>query len=612
MRSAWRFPIRFKILITLLSVITVVVGLITFTMASLFHTDKTAYIHDLTSVIALHTAEEARSLLVGYQERLQVFSRIIYEESLSQEQKGELLKRLFEDFKEFVAVSIYEGGREKVTIYDAKMLENTGLTKEDFIEFRKEHPLPVKRIQDGEVFIENSTLSDKLPTLTIALSQPTPAGGEAAVAAAVVRLESLLRLASRSEVFETFLLDSKGILLAHTDPGRVASRVPVDWIPELKGLKEGRTLGTTLEYAHDGIEMVGGFARVQFSGLLAGVQIPKTAVYLTARSLLNNLIVVSFGLLILSALLSLFWSRRITRPLEGLSQAAQVVAKGKFDIYIEPSSRDEIGDLAASFNQMASELKTREEALTAAQAALVQSEKMAAFGQLGAGIAHEVKNPLAGILGYAQLTLRKLEPESPMHKNLKVIEKETKRCKNIIDNLMKFARQEKTVREPMEVNRVVEDAAAIVDHQLSINQVRLEKDLAENLPSILGNANQIQQVLMNLMINAQQAMNGKPGQVCLKTSLPDPDHVEIRISDTGPGMPPEVQAKIFEPFFTTKAAGKGTGLGLSVTYGIIKDHKGEIRVKSEPGQGATFIISLPVMAMAEANTASKDPPWSDP
>ena len=141
---------------------------------------------------------------------------------------------------------------------------------------------------------------------------------------------------------------------------------------------------------------------------------------------------------------------------------------------------------------------------------------------------------------------------------------------------------------------MVEDAITIIDHQLGINGVRLEKDLEEGLPSIQGNGNQLQQVLMNLMINGQQAMNGKPGTIQIITKSVN-SSVEIRVTDTGPGIPKEIQSKLFEPFFTTKPAGQGTGLGLSVTYGIIKDHKGKIGIESREGEGATFVITLPVI-----------------
>src|SRR5207249_1022213 len=184
------------------------------------------------------------------------------------------------------------------------------------------------------------------------------------------------------------------------------------------------------------------------------------------------------ALLSAAALAGLIWSRRFTRPLERLSKATRQIARGMFDVQVKVTSGDEIGTLGSSFNQMASELRFRETALREAQAQVLQAEKLAAVGQLGAGIAHEVKNPLAGILGCAQLSLRKAPPGSPLETNLRLIEKETKRCKTIIDNLLRFARQEQAVREPIEINRIIEDAVAIVRHQLELRQIKVRKDLA--------------------------------------------------------------------------------------------------------------------------------------
>ncbi|MEE8553477.1 MAG: ATP-binding protein [Desulfobacterales bacterium] len=598
-----RFPIRFKILISLLLVITAVVSIITFTMANLFHTDKSAYVHDLTSEMAVHTAAETRALLVGYRERLQVFTRFMFDRDLLRDQKTKLLKQLFEDFHEFVAITIYAKGAELTTVYDAKTLKSAGLTKDSLLAYRKDHPLPLDLVESGEVFTVNSTLSDKLPTFTLAISHKTQdVGGKNAVVAAVIRLDGLLRLARRSKVFTTFIVDFKGNTLAHTDPQKVIRHKQVKWISEIKGLQGQRSHGRTLEYVQDGVEMVGGLAQTDFSSLLAGVQIPKAAAYLTARELLNNLIFVSLVLLLVSAAIGLFGSRLITRPLDRLANATKEIAKGKFDIKIESSSRDEINDLSLSFNQMATELNSREKALKGAQAALVQSEKMAAFGQLGAGIAHEIKNPLAGILGLTQLSLRKAEQDDPIYKNLSIIEKETNRCTAIIQNLLKFARQEKVAFEPVNINQVAQDAAAIVEHQLELHKVKLKKNFASSLPMISGNANQIQQVLLNLMINAQQAMEGRPGEVTVTTLSLDSSHVQVQISDNGSGIPEDVQAKIFEPFFTTKEVGKGTGLGLSVSYGIIKEHKGEIKVESSPEKGTTFKIEFPLAVLKTACT----------
>ena len=592
-------------MVALLFVITSVVSLITFTMGRLFNQDKTAYIHDLTSLIALHTAEEARSQLDGYRERLLVFGGVMYEQDLTQAQKNGLLKRLFEDFQEFVAVTLYVNGVERATVYDAHQLVEAGFGREDLASYRQAHALPMDRLRAGEVYVENSTLSEKLLSLTLAIPYPV-SKGDSVVMAAVIRLDGMLRLAGRSKAFETLIIDGQGALLAHTDPGPVVARTAVPWIANLQALGGPKTLGTTQEYVLYGKEMVGGFASVRFGGLLAGVQIPKTAVYLTARELLNNLILVALALLVSAALLGLFWANRITRPIEEFSQAARVVAKGQFDVHLEPASRDEIGELADSFNQMTSELKGREQALQQAQSALIQSEKLAALGQFSAGIAHEVKNPLAGILAYAQLALRKLNPTDSLFESLEIIEKETKRCKKIMENLLKFSRQEKVQFQITDVNRVVEDTAALADHQLGLHKVRLEKDLEPNLPAILGDANQLEQVLMNLLINAQQAMEGRPGSVKIATRLAPGDRIEIQVRDTGPGIPEEIQAKIFEPFFTTKPAGKGTGLGLSVSYGIIKNHKGEIRVESGVGQGTTFTISLPTPRAAEVAAVAGD------
>jgi signal transduction histidine kinase len=602
-----RFPIRFKILVALLLVITAVVSIITFTMANMFHTDKSAYLHDLTAEMAMHTASETRVILTGYQERLQVFTRLMLEKELAGDQKTGLLKQLFEDFQEFVAITVYVNGEELATVYDARVLETAGLTKESLISQRHQRPLPFDRIKDQQIYVANSTLTRRLPTLTLAISHAAIMDNDShVVIAAVIQIDSLQRLATRSQVFTTFIVDDNGIPLAHTDIHRVTHKTPVEWVFGFAGFGQQQSHGTTLEYNQSDIPMVGGLAQVESSQLLAGVEIPRSAAYLAARELLNNLIIVALVLLIISVILSLFGSRLITRPLERLFEATKIVATGKFDIQLSASSRDEISDLARSFNQMASGLDSREKALKGAQVALVQSEKMAAFGQLGAGIAHEIKNPLAGILGMAQLAIRKMDEEDPLYKNLTIIEKETNRCTAIIKNLLKFARQEKVSLEPVEINSVAEDAMAIVEHQLQMHKIKLTHDLAPDLPLISGNGNQIQQVLINLMINAQQAMQNS-GEVSITTSNHNLETVDICVQDTGPGIPEEIQAKIFEPFFTTKEVGKGTGLGLSVSYGIIKEHNGDIHVKSAPGKGTEFKISLPVAGLKMACPKCQQP-----
>jgi signal transduction histidine kinase len=592
-----RFPIRLKILFTFLLVVTVVVSVITFTMARLFHEDKRTYIHDLASTIALSVAEQCRSMLLHYQEHLQFYARVVSDSKLEPARKAELFRVLFEDFPELVAVSVHQGDAELSSVYDREALEAAGLAEAGLREFRRQRPLPVDRLRRGRTVVENSTIVEALPTLTLAFAHAPEVGegreGKMSIVSGTVRLDELARLARVSRAFEVFVTDSEGTYLVHPDTRQVARSARAGFMPKMD-VARGYSMGVTREYTIADVDMIGGFAGVELGDLVAGAQVPKSAAYLASRDVLKSLMGVAMVLLGVAAIVSLFWARRITRPMEDLSTATREIAKGRFDIQVQLESGDEIGTFARSFNQMVSELKRREAALQQAQAQLIQSEKMAAFGQLGAGIAHEVKNPLAGILGCAQLSLRKAEPDSPIHHNLLLIEKETKRCKAIIEGLLRFARQEKAVLSPIDIGPVVADAVAIVSHQLEMNRVGVDKDVAEGLPRIRGNANQLQQVLMNLMINAQQAMDGRPGRVRITARQLDPGWIELRVSDDGPGIPADVLGRIFEPFFTTKPGGKGTGLGLSVSYGIIKEHQGEIRVESGPGQGATFSILLPV------------------
>ena len=595
-------PIRVKIMISLLFVVTAVVSVITFTMANLFHEDKQTYIHDLASMVAVGVAEESRSVMVGYAERLQAYARLISNTTLNQSQKAELLEGFFEDFPTLIAVTLYADGEEFASAHDSVLLDQVGLTPGDLREFDTTNPIPVREIGAGQSFVQNSTITDQLPTLTLAVGQPGVNGREMVIAA-VVQLDQLLRLPRRSRVFDISLIDAAGTLLIHSDIGRVVRRETGELQSEMKNTNDTHSAGMTIEYESNGVEMIGGFARVGFGDVTVAAQIPKSAAYLASRNLLRRLLSVALVLLSLAALIALLWSRQLTKPVESLSKATQEIAKGRFDVTVDVKSRDEIGSLAGSFNKMASELHRRESALQETQAQLLQSEKLAAFGQLGAGIAHEVKNPLAGILGCAQLSLMKVEKGTPVHKNLELIQKESRRCKDIIENLMKFARQEKAVLAPIEANEVVEDTVALVNHQLEMQQIKIRKDLASDLPRINGNPNQLQQVLLNLLINAEHAMEGSPGTVTVSTRLIGPEQIEIAIRDTGPGIPETIMNKLFDPFFTTKPTGKGTGLGLSVSFGIIKDHGGEIRPESKPGEGAAFIITLPICKTVDQETS---------
>ena len=582
------FPIRVKVLLTVVLLVMVVMGLNTTTMANLFRKDKTTYIRDLTVVMALHLAEESDAILRNYAANLRVFADVIYDTELDPATKQQVVQDLFRNYHDIVAITAQWGNTSPVTVFDTNALQQLDITRQELLAYRQGNPTPATSAGSLDVKLDvvKPGVELALMTVVIAATETTPT----VTLAASIDPAKLLAVTERSRGFRAMIMNRDGVPIF--DASAAADKQAPAWAGDLLQGSQA-AMGTALEVVEDGVPMLVAFAPLADGALLATIRIPTSVVYMTARDLLSSLMIGALLLFALAAFASLIFARRLTRPLEHLSTAAEKVGRGDFDITVTSESSDEIGALSNSFNQMTTELRARETKLEGANAALIQSEKLAAFGQLGAGIAHEVKNPLAGILGYAQLTLRKLEPDSPFRKNLDVIEKETRRCTEIISNLLKFARQEKSVTRSTDINEVVEAALTIVDHQLTINDVKISKELEPDLPEIEASANQLQQVIMNFAINAQQAIGEAGGNLVVRTHKHD-DAIVIEVEDDGPGIPQEVQAHIFEPFFTTKRAGEGTGLGLSVTYGIVKDHGGDIRIEDPPGGGTRFVVILPL------------------
>jgi len=225
---------------------------------------------------------------------------------------------------------------------------------------------------------------------------------------------------------------------------------------------------------------------------------------------------------------------------------------------------------------------------------LVSSEKMASLGKLAAGIAHEINNPLGGILIYASLMMEDLPEGDPKRQDLARIVQETSRCKDIVKSLLEFARQTEPKMEPTDINRAITDGLFFLENQALFHNIRIVKRLDPVLPSPHGNAGQLKQVFMNIIVNAAEAIHGG-GTLTIATSVAsDQKSILVEFTDTGEGIPEENLTRIFDPFFTTKDVGKGTGLGLATSYGIIEGHGGKIGVKSKVGEGSTFTIELPI------------------
>jgi two-component system NtrC family sensor kinase len=326
--------------------------------------------------------------------------------------------------------------------------------------------------------------------------------------------------------------------------------------------------------------------------------------------MLTFLLVAGIGVLVVLAI-TYFITRSMILPLEEMVKASNRIAAGDLEQSVSIASQDEIGILANSFNKMLASIKTmkleleewgrtleekvnkRTEELVAVQTQMAQSEKLASIGRLAAGVAHEINNPLGGILTFSMLALEDCDDDHPMKESLEVIVKQTLRCRETVKGLLDFARQSSSTPALTEVNSVVDKTLLLLENQAIFQNIRTVRKFSPNLPNVLIDAGQLQQLVINLVINAADAME-ENGVLTLETSkAPRSEEILLRISDTGKGIPEDILPLIFEPFFTTKKVGKGTGLGLSIVHGIVTRAGGKIEVASS-SKGATFTIRLPI------------------
>jgi len=329
----------------------------------------------------------------------------------------------------------------------------------------------------------------------------------------------------------------------------------------------------------------------------------------------------SLGFIAFAALLVGFFVHRLVYlPLRDLESGAQRLSTGNLDQAIPVRSGDEFGKLAASFNVMTGALRNsraelrdwghtleqkvekRTQELRSAQAETMRGEKLASVGLLASGVAHELNNPLTGILTFSHLVRQKMPDKSTDAEDMDLVIRETKRCAAIIKRLLDFAREKLPEKKFTDLNQVIDDTVRIVEQPAHLRDIEITVHLDRALPPIWIDADQIKQVIMNMLVNAQHAVEEK-GSITVSTrrsldprapaSEPKP-MVEISIVDTGCGIPETNLRRIFDPFFTSKDVGKGTGLGLSVSHGIVEAHGGLIEVESKVGEGSTFRVLLPL------------------
>lgn len=343
------------------------------------------------------------------------------------------------------------------------------------------------------------------------------------------------------------------------------------------------------------------------------------------RNQLLSIVFTLIAILCISSILALFINRMVTKPVRELVSATEKVARGNLDIEVSAKTGDEISLLAISFNHMVEDLKkanekiqswnielekkveerTRKLRLTREQ--LIQSEKMASMGVLASSVAHEINNPLQGILTYIKLMLKIVSGKDVESKRLddfksylQLMGTEIERCGDMVKNLLVFSKQSKPVIGEADLNSIIKSCLRLLENKIKLHNIEVDLTLPVHPPVTYCDVKQIEQTLIALVINSIEAMPGG-GTISIAIKEIDNQEVEIMVADTGTGISKENLSHIFDPFFTTKEEAKSTGLGLFVAYGIIKEHKGTIEVNSEVGKGTCFRIRLPVRFTAGSN-----------
>jgi len=409
-----------------------------------------------------------------------------------------------------------------------------------------------------------------------------------------------------------FVVNNRGELVAHPDRKRALQRENLRANEGVNRLLEGQS-GAGEFRDELNATVVGAYVPIPKYGLGVVVEEPRPLAYFDMRLLESNSLLFVIAGMILTALTGIFFARSIERPIKALTLGTEAVSRGELGYHISVNSVDEIGRLATAFNQMTRDLRDSQERL-------ILSEKLASLGTMAAGMAHEIKNPLVSLRTFTQLLQQKWDDKEFRDKFSQIIPTEIERINRIAESLLKFGRPMKPELTRVDVNALLEEVLLLFESECKKYNVSVTKKMAE-LPEISGDAGQLSQAFVNIIKNAIESMQAKGGELIVKSDVgevvklgkirsrkgtklgeemvwgEEEEMVKplpvifIEVTDTGEGINEENLKSLFDPFFTTKMT--GTGMGLPITLRIIEEHKGSVKVKSRPGQGTTFIITLP-------------------
>lgn len=552
--------------------------------------DKEATVYDVNALVAGTVADQVETTVDGFADKLRYFGQEYASTPGDAERRARSLFSADDEVLSLEVDTITEGGVERSFLYfDAERLSALNIEKEDILLARKQTPVPFDVVRRSGVLLQNASLP---PDLALLRLSAVTADGKAIITAEL-RPERLLKTVTTGSVTRVFLVDSLGRVLAHRDASKVIAHEDFSALTPVQSALSGKAARGAEQYEQGGEQRLASYARVG-NGLAAVVaEVPVAEIFGATRELSSRSLLFAAGIVALALVLAIILSRALTAPLRRLSDTMVVISKGEYGVTVPIEGAPEIRSVGTALNEMSRELIRRSDDLQRAHNNLVQSEKLSAVGELAASVAHEVKNPMVGILGFAQLG-KESDSMAEAKEYFGLIESDTLRANKILQTLLEFARPPEMEMEPLGVNEVVQGALQLCQHQLQMQGVKVETALGDKLGGILGNNNQLRQVLLNLMMNAGQAMAESPTKRVTVSTVADGDFAKVLVADTGPGMTAEVMQHLFKPFFTTKRRGLGTGLGLSVSRSIIEAHKGTLTAESAAGQGATFIVRLPI------------------
>lgn len=581
--------IRTQILVLLAGIL--LAALVTwFALANrLFTRDRLAYTYDLTSSLATTVSEQLRESLGSRVDKLLYFAA-----AASRGDPAQQARLLVDSDPDLLGVELWRSraGRfeREISWIDPARLDASDLAREDVDEARRTAPVAFEALASEGAQLQNASLPPDVPLLTLAAVSPD--GGTAVVA--ILKPDRLLRIFARSPAYRVYLVDGRGRVVVHPDPARVVGRADVSGSDVVQQATRGPVARAVRDFVGPDGPVIGAFSRVGLGRLAVIAEVPRAEALRASRDLGRRTVLLGFAILFFGILASYFVGRRITAPLRHLGQAAQRIGAGELGTQVAVEGRGETAELATAFNRMSAELADREARLSDAHTQIARADKLSAVGELAASIAHEVKNPVTAVVGYAQLGKETTEL-AEAHELFGLVEKQGWRAAEVLQSLLEFTRREPTIPGLVEPAELATDTLRLLRHPLKLRGINVETVLSEGLPRILVHAGELQQVLVNLLLNGADALEGRPIRNLTLGASSEPGRVLLWVRDSGTGVPPELKEKIFQPFFTTKKGREGTGLGLSVSQRIVKDYGGELRLESTVGEGSTFTVALPAV-----------------